>query len=619
MSGVVGMLRTDGAPVNRMLVRALTRFLAFRGPDGQDVWCGGPTGLGHAMLRTTEESDHERQPIELEGRLWITADARLDARSELLARLNGAGRKPARNAADSELILHAYAAWGESCLERLRGEFAFGIWDAQRRSLFCARDQLGIKLFYFTEYRNFFLFSNTLDCVRMHPDVPDELNEAAIADFLLFGLNSDPATTTFRAVRRLPPAHFLRVSSDGLRIGRYWSMPVDGCIRHRRSDAYIENFQAHLRNAVADRLRGGRVGVLLSGGLDSSSLAATARALSPERGESGKLRAYTVTHDRSLRDQDGACAREVAEFLGIPIRCFSGESVRPFERWDDPAFRWPEPIDASLMSGHLDQFAAMAGECRVAFNGEGPDNLMSFQMLPYVSSLLRNRELGRLCKDVPRFVHARRFPWRGIRKRLQKSLGADSATPRFPSWIAPDFAKRVNAQERWRGRGTAQPSARHPVKPRAYASMFLPHWMMLFELHDAGVTRSPVEVRYPFLDLRIITYTLAVPSFPWCFQKTILREAMAGHLPEKIRLRPKTPFSGESVNGALREETAARIDRSAWSDEMERFVIRSAYRAPRADEPVTAVEAAIRPLSLNFWLRHSRGIRYNLMAEVSNG
>jgi asparagine synthase (glutamine-hydrolysing) len=619
MSGIVGMLRTDGAPVNRMLVRALTRFLAFRGPDAQDVWSGGPIGLGHAMLRTTEESDLERQPLELDGRLWITADARLDARAELLAQLKGSGRQPARNAADSELILHAYAAWGESCLDRLRGEFAFAIWDAQRRSLFCARDQLGIKLFYFTEHRNFFLFSNTLDCVRMHPDVPDELNEAAIADFLLFGLNCDPAGTTFRAIRRLPPAHFLRVSSEGLRIGRYWTMPVEGCIRHRRSDAYVENFQAHLRSAVADRLRGGRVGVLLSGGLDSSSLAATARALSPQRGEPGKLRAYTVAHDKSERDQDGAYAREVANFLGIPIRCFSGETVRPFERWDDPAFRWPEPVDAALMAGHLDQFSAIAAECRVVFNGEGPDNLMSFQMLPYVTSLLRDGELGRLCKDVPRFLRVRRFPWRGIQQRLKKSVGADSAAPRFPSWIAPDFAKRVNAQERWRSRGITQPSARHPVKPRAYASMFLPHWTMLFELHDAGVTCSPVEVRYPFLDLRIITYILAVPSFPWCFQKTLLREAMAGHLPENIRLRPKTPFSGDSVMGALRGETAARIDRASWGDEMERFVARSAYRAPQGDEPAAAVEMATRPLSLNFWLRHSRRIQYKLMAEASNG
>jgi len=619
MSGIVGILRTDGAPVNGVLLRALTRYLSFRGVDGQEVWAGGPAGFGHAMLRTTDETAHERQPMAVDGQFWITADARLDARAELHSKLAGAGRRPARNAPDSELILHAYAAWGESCLERLRGDFSFGIWDARRKSLFCARDHLGIKPFYFTEHRDFFLFSNTLDCVRMHPDVPDELNEAAIADFLLFGLNCDPATTTFRAIRRLPPAHFLHVSAEGLRIRRYWSIPVDGRIRHKRADEYVENFQVHLRNAVADRLRGGRVGVLLSGGLDSSSLAATARALSPERGPRGKLRAYTVTHDKSLGDQDAVAARHVAEFLGIPIRCVSRDGVRPFERWDDPVLRSPEPAGAPLMAGHLDQFAAMASECRVVFNGEGPDNLMLFQMLPYLRSLLQNEEWGRLCADLPRFLRVRKFPWRGIRQRVKTAVGANSEASRYPSWLAPDFARRVNAQERWR-RGTAPilPS-RHAVKPRAHASMCLPHWTQLFEFNDAGVTQSPIEVRYPFLDLRIINYLLAVPSFPWCFQKTILREAMAGHLPEKIRLRPKAPFAGKSHLDEVRREAAALIDGAAWSEEMERFVPQSAYRAPLADIASTEVETAIRPLCLNYWLRHSGRIRYNLMAEVSNG
>jgi len=616
MSGVVGILQTDGAPVNRTQIHALTRFLAFRGPDGLDVWSSGAVGLGCAMFRTTQESADKRQPIGVDGRYWITADARLDARAELLAELAGAGRKPVRNAADSELILHSYAAWGEKCLERLRGDFTFGIWDAPRKALFCARDHLGIKPFYFAEHRNFFLFSNTLDCVRMHADVPDELDDSAIADFLLFGLNRDPATTTFRAIRRLPPAHFLRVSAEGLRMGRYWSMPLDGRIRHKRADAYVEEFQAHLRNAVEDRLRGGRVGVLLSGGLDSSSLAATARALSPQRGESGKLRAYTVTHEAS---DDGAFGREVAEHLGIPIRYFRGDGVQPFDRWEDPALRWPEPVDSPLMAGLFDQFALIAKECRVAFNGEGPDNLMWFQMLPYVKSLLRNKEWGRLCADVPRFMRVRRFPWRGIRQRFRRAAGIDPEMPRFPAWIAPDFAKRVNAHDRWREGPAPRLSERHPVKPTAYASMFLPQWSRLFELNEAGVTRSPVEVRYPFLDLRIINHLLAVPSFPWAFQKTILRRATAGYLPDRIRLRPKTPFAGRPAWGVLRDEAAAPLERALWSEEMGRFVLRPAYRTPSTDESATAIETEMRPLCLNYWLLRSRGVRYNLMAEATNG
>lgn len=618
MSGIVGFVRPDGGPADPALARALTRFLAFRGPDARDTWCSGPVALGHALLRTTEESANERQPAGFDGRFWITADARLDGRAELLGQIAGAGRRPSRKAPDAELILHAYAAWGEECLQRLRGDFSFGIWDAHRKSLFCARDHLGIKPFYFTEQRDFFLFSNTLDCVRMHPDVPDELNDAAVSDFLLFGLNCDPATTTFRAIRRLPPAHFLRVSSEGLRIGRYWSMPVAGRIRYKSADEYVENFQALLRNAVADRLRGGRVGVLLSGGLDSSSAAATARELSPERGESGKLRAYTVTLEKLVANRDGRYAREVAEFLGIPIRFLAMDDLRFFERWDDPACRWPEPVDDPRMAGLFDQFGAIATDCRAAFYCEGPDNLLHFQMWPHLKDMARNREWRQLCTDVPKFLRVRKIPWRGMRRRAAALVGKKPGVAAMPKWLSPELVERVDAQTRWREGCMKPPSPAHPVKPRAHASMGLPHWTRMFELHNAGVTRRPVEVRYPFLDLRIINYMLAIPPFPWAFQKTLLREAMAGCLPESVRSRPKTPLASNPLVAALRIEPLAR-ESEPWNEDMERYVRRSEYQEPGGEQQAAEVEMGVRPLCLNFWLQHSRPIRYKLIAEVRNG
>ncbi|MGH9686895.1 MAG: asparagine synthetase B family protein [Candidatus Acidiferrales bacterium] len=619
MSGIVGIFRRDGGPADQSMARALTRSLAFRGPDAQQIWCSGPVALGHAMLRATEESAFERQPAAVGGKMWITADARLDARGDLLEALAQAGQDARKTAPDCELILEAYAAWGDECVQRLRGDFAFGIWDAPRQMLFCARDHVGIKQFYFAESKDFFLFSNTLDCVRTHPDVPDDLNEAAIADFLLFGLNCDPATTTFRAIRRLPPGHFLRVSTGELRIKRYWTFPVDGHIRYNHSDQYVEHFQIHLRDAVADRLKGARVGILLSGGLDSSSLAATARGLSPERGESGKLRAYTATHEETLKEQDGAHARELAGFLGIPIRCLPMDRLQPFERWENPTMHWPEPVDDPLMAGLFDQFTAIAAECRAAFNGEGADNLMDFQMLPYARSLVRNREWRRLRTDVPRFLRVRQVPWRGAHEKIKHALGAGSDAVAFPKWLDPDFARRVDAKARWREGCAPRVAPKHAVKPRAHASMYLPHWTLLFEMLDAGVTGRAVDVRYPFLDLRIIDYLLAIPSFPWAFKKTILREAMAGYLPEKIRLRPKTPLPDEPMSTALGEQVLPRIAGMKWSEELERFVRRAAYRSPHSGRAVPVNNLAMRPLCLNFWLQRSSSLRYNLMAEVGNG
>ena len=313
MSAIAGIFDRKGAPVPRALLRSLTHFLAYCGPDGRDTWSDGPVGFGHAMLRTAGESLHEqnneRQPASLDGHLWITADARLDSRDELRQEIEKAGRTCGRVAADSELILHAYAAWGSECVHHLRGDFAFAIWDSRTKTLFCARDHFGIKPFYYADLDDQFVFSSVLDCVRLHPDVSDTLNETAIGDFLLFGLNHEGATTSFRDVRRLLPAHSLTIRKDEFFLKRYWSPPTHGRIRYRNANDYIEEFKILLQAAVKDRVRTDRVGVLLSGGLDSAAVATTARAVSKGPGEKLDLRAYTLVYE-SLNSRPRRRTRE---------------------------------------------------------------------------------------------------------------------------------------------------------------------------------------------------------------------------------------------------------------------------------------------------------------------
>ena len=206
------MFDRKGAPVDRAILRDLTHFLSYVGPDALDTYSNGCTGLGHTMLRTSRESERELQPASLGEQLWITADARIDCREELKREFEKAEPNYRRVTTDSALILQAYALWGEECVRRLRGDFAFAIWDARRKTLFCARDHFGLKPFYYAEVGDLFLFSNTLNCIRLHPEITDELNDSAIGDFLLFGLNCDLTTTTFRDIRRLPPAHCLSSS-----------------------------------------------------------------------------------------------------------------------------------------------------------------------------------------------------------------------------------------------------------------------------------------------------------------------------------------------------------------------------------------------------------------------
>ena len=610
----MGIFNRRGAPVEMRLLRQLTQSLCYRGPDALEVWCDGPIGFGHALLRTTPESAKERQPASLDERLWITADCRLDQRGELQATMAKGGVKLAQPASDCELILNAYALWGAECVQRLAGDFSFALWDSTRQTLILVRDHFGIRPLYYAALGDLLVFSNTLNCVREHPSVSRELNDTAVGDFLLFGLNCDPSTTTFRDVQRLPPAHVLTVSQKQIEAKRYWRVPTDGRIRYDRASDYVEHFKNLLDVAVSDRMRAQRVGILLSGGLDSAGVAATAEAIRARSPGTMELRAYTVAYGSLLPDQDGGHARQIADYLSIPSRSLNMDSLGVFDGWNDPALMWPEPVEDPLFAGLYDQFRPIAAECRTVFSGEGSDNLMFFEMWPYAVDMLRHREWRIFCRQLCAYVVLR-----GAQldvRRLAKRLVQKTPPSLFPSWIAADFARRVNLEERWRSvqRSWNSPDGpRHPVVPKAYASLALPQWTFLFEQSDPGVTRCPVEVLYPFLDLRIVNYLLALPPLPWFFGKHLLREAMRRKLPEATRVRPKTAVSHDPVLALLRSKPCEHWwAKVTWREEMSSYVDRASLMQPgRDDMDAELVRTSLRPYCLNFWLRSLRPGDYN--------
>jgi asparagine synthase (glutamine-hydrolysing) len=605
--------------VDRALLQALTHSISYCGPDARDAWVSGPVGFGHTMLRTTRESQHERQPASLGGQLWITADARIDCRDELVEGMTRAGGEAAAGTlSDSDLILRAYATWGEECVQHLRGDFSFAIWDARKKSLFCARDHFGVKPFFYAEPGELFFFSNVLDCLRQHPDVSDDLNDAAIGDFLLFGLNCDEATTTFRDIRRLPAAHSMTVSADGLRMRRYWSAPTNGRIRYKRPEDFVEHFQILLQAAVADRLRADRVGILLSGGLDSATVATTARDLSRTTGGTQDLRAYTVVYESLIRDEEGGYAQQTADFLKIPIRRIAVDALQPFERWKDGGLHWPEPVDDPFFAGLFDQFETIAADCRIALSGEGSDNLMHFQMWPYVKNMIHNREWAALGAEVPRYLSVRSSPLPGVRRRLAGLIGKDSTAPIYPNWLAPDFVRRLNLKERakqWSELPEWQP---HPILPKAHASLSLPHWATTAEQEHTGVTRSTVELRHPFLDLRIVNFLLAMPPFPHFFEKNLLREATVGRLPEPVRKRRKSPLAGAPILEHREHLSSKCLDEVNWLPDMDSYIDRRLMQPFQRETTAEQIHSEVRPLCLNFWLQSMRKVRYNLRAEVRN-
>ncbi|MGB6484584.1 MAG: asparagine synthase-related protein [Candidatus Acidiferrales bacterium] len=608
MSGIAGIARSDGKPVDRELLQRMARWLSFRGPDAQQIWTDGAIGLGHAAHLIRGDSARALQPESLGTGTWIAADVRLDAREELITELRGHGQDAHIWCSDAQLLLHAYDAWGEECLDHLMGDFAFGLWDARRRQLFCACDHFGIRQLYFSQTDSYFIFSNTLDCVRLHPDVSDRLNDAAICDFLLFGMNYEEGTTSFADIKRLPRAHWLRWSANGLEVREYWRPPTDGKIRYKKRGEYVEHFNELLGKAVADRIRADSVGILLSGGLDSSSVAAVCHEIGARQGHPRELHAFTVTNENS-GDSDGPAARAVADALQIPIHCSSANNTPLFGGWGSDGVHWPEPVDHPLAAGMLPQFREIAGHVSALLSGEGCDNLMICEPGQHLRRLWREGRRARAAFDAVEHVVARFQSPDGLRgplRRIYRSLSAGALRSSFPEWISPELVERLGLKERWSNPILRIPWNEHAQHAKGYASLFLPQWKYMFERQDPAYTRAAVEVRYPFLDLRLVGYLLAIPAMPWFFRKFLLREAMRGRLPEKIRKRPKTPVRQDPLIEALRRSETFDFSKERLTGEVDRYVHRDAVESPCGGTNSEAAEMKVRLWCLNFWLEGLR-------------
>jgi asparagine synthase (glutamine-hydrolysing) len=581
------------------LLRQMTEFLAFRGPDAQEIWTAGSVGFGHAMLRTTFEP--ERQPATLDGRLWITADARVDARDELIRQLESCGRANVRTASDSELLLHAYAVWDERCVEHLLGDFAFAIWDNRARRLFCARDHLGVKPFYYARVGESLIFSNTLDCLRLHPDVSKDLNELAMADFLLFDFLQEADATAFRDIRRLPAAHALLWSDGALHVRRYWELPIEGPLVYRHGSEYVEQFWELLRSAVKDRLPTGGAGVLMSGGLDSTTAAAAAKELLAEESPAAELRAYTRVFDRLISDSERRYAALAADRLGISIEFQSEDDYQLYQGWDQPEQRRPQPYSDLFLAAETDLLRKIATRHRVLLTGFGGDPALSTSLVTHGRTLIRERKFGRLMREFVRYLFLEgRLRRLYLRTRLRILLRRDLRHELFPPWLNPEFSARLELPARWRKR-TQQQLADHAVRPSAYEALASPAWPVLFEGADPGTTRVAVEWRHPFFDLRLLGFLLRVPPLPWASDKQLLREAVRGRLPESVRLRRKTPLESDPVLAAVRRGDLRQLDQQALAPELGRYVAWERVTKLTGRECADETWLHLRPVSLNLW------------------
>lgn len=622
MSGIAGIVNLDGAPADRELLDRMAFFLGYRGPDATTVWASGSVGLVHTLLRTTPESAREQQPASLDGAVWITADARLDGRDDLIAEFRARGRDCAFGSTEPELLLHAYAVWGERCVEHLLGDFAFAIWDGRERKVFCARDHFGVKPFFYAQLGEALVFSNAIDCPRLHPDFRWEIRELAIADFLILGYNHDVTRTSMEAIRRLAPAHVLIARDGAVRTRRYWSLPVDPPTVFRHSRDYVERFRELFEQAVSDRLRTGRVAVLMSGGMDSTSVAATAKKVLTEQGLAFEISSHTCTYGSLVPYDEDRYARLAADALRIPWRSFPLDDQKVFALWDQPSFRRAEPEKSPLLSFRFADILGSPPDGLVVLTGQGGDGIFSCFRKEHCRRLAKHGRWWQLTKDVTRYLSSegrlRRLHVLGYLRALWQK--PPRRTP-FPPWLSPDFERRLALRDRYQQYGSTPAGVAPPpdaVRPEAHETMSLPQWPSILEDYDADHTGAAVEFRHPFFDLRLVRYVLSLPALPWCTDKELLRRSMRGLLPDQVRLRKKQHVATDYLSAHYHVSPKRWLRNGEVADGIERYLDLEIVRQYLSDPFPRDLIVHLRPICLNYWLQWESRLANRFKEESSN-
>lgn len=573
MSGLAGIYQLDGQSVSLPLLQQMIQRIAHRGPDASDCWSHRFIGMGHAMLRTTPESLEEQQPWQDEtGALSITLDGRIDNREDLTTSLQDAGLT-LRNKTDAELMLRAYQCWGEECPQYIVGDFSLVVWDGLRQQLFCARDILGLKPFYYYLHGGTFCWASEIPPLFEHPAVPRRPNEAMIAEFLT-GTVVTNTETLYEGISRLAPAHRLVVRPGKIETRRYWTIDSSRQIRYANDDDYAQHFKTLFHTAVQSRLRSHLpIGLELSGGVDSSSIVSFVQSFS---------RTHPHAHDRfqtfSLIFPELPCDEQPFINDVITQGSFPSHRILPQQPtlagFHDDVLRYQDLPDHpnGAMSNSLRASARREG-CRVLLTGSGGDEWLTGSLFHY-ADLLRALKLPTLlrrlradrplyCDQFSRDLFSAPLMQFGLLplipqscKKLGKQLLGRTDVP---DWIAPELWQRTHMRER-----IYQASIAPPFSTYAQQDLFnsTTHGLGVHgnELDERTSSSLGLEKRHPFNDRRIIEFALALPEDQrWRDKpKFILRKALGTQLPPSVRTRvQKADFSCIYAQALLMESSAA--------------------------------------------------------------
>ena len=617
MCGIAGLYNLSPRPVDLGLLERMTRVLAHRGPDGEgyvllaprgqgkplpvigrlsDSLCsttpGYTIGLGHRRLAVLDCSPLGHQPMSSEDeRTWITYNGEIYNYLELREELQGLGRR-FRSTSDTEVILHAYREWGPACLPRLNGMFAFAVWDGAHDRLFCARDRLGMKPLYYRVDRERLAFGSEIKALLEDASRPTAPNHRMVHDFLAFGLQDHTEETFFDGILQLRPGHSLSVEGGRLHVEKWWDLEPSAPQDALDDESAIRSFRALFDDTVRIHLRSDvAVGSCLSGGLDSSSIVCTMRRL---LAPGPRLQTFSSCFDEAACDE--------RPYLNLVVAQARTESVEIFpdgrRLYDEmPRILWfqEEPFGGT---SYLAQWAVMRAAAehgvKVLLDGQGGDELLCGYpgyWGSYGGDLIRRGDVRRFAREAWAYgrQQARLHPT--VYANFARALLPLSVVARARAWLKgqdlwmnPEFASRYADSSRHLLYGDRFPNAVENHVAAYLQSHSLP---ALLHHEDRNAMAFSIEARLPFLDARLVDFSLRLPTrlkLRNGRSKFILREAMAGVLPDAIRQRtdkmgfvtPQDRWLRETLRPQLEDlfGTRAFAQRGYWDPSR----LRTAYR-----------------------------------------
>ena len=540
MSAIFGVFARQGPSPEAAVLETMAAAIPWYGDSG--LWSAPMVALGqrshHAGAETVLQHDH--------GRYAIVAHARLDNRQALLAELN-LPASPARS--DAQLILAAYQAWGEDSASHLLGDFAFAIWDEAAHKLVCARDQIGIAPFYLHLSAERLVFASDIRAVLAHPQVPDTLNDATIAQHLRYVQYVAPEMTFFAAVRKLRPARVLVVSADSISEREYWSPLAVPSVRLPNASAYAQGLHDLLQTAVSCRIDTNvPVAAHVSGGLDSSAIAVLAQQQLQARGQSLAGYSWLPTPRTS---EEAAAAEYVAtghlQALGIHVDNVDLDSAT--------VCAWLEQdiglnVYTDLFYESLVRAQAKIRGIGVLLSGWGGDEVVSSGGRGYLAELFWRGRWLTLARHIRQRSRGQPRPWRHGLAQLYGQVWLPSLPQALRRWVPrlrmPDLAALTAMNSGFAATHANQSSGMdgllgNRVGVQATQARFLQngHLQMRIEAWAAQGAQDGIVYRYPLLDRRLLEFCLGAPADVFVhdsLSRPLFRLALAPILPDHIRL-----------------------------------------------------------------------------------